>query len=148
MEATDLYLKALQRYLDKGEATQAGLARDLGVTPQHLNGFIKGRRNFSEERKEELARLLGTTYIDMLFLGREIAEGETASFQPVERKSGKVASLTHDEIISQFEDKETARKLNQMLVTIEKADPNRYKKIEGFITALYETLEVKKIVND
>ncbi len=77
MKTTEIFIKSLNTFFSKG-ITQSHLADAIGVARQHLNDFIKGRRNFSEEKKEKIAEVLGMTYVDMLIIGKSIVDGETA----------------------------------------------------------------------
>lgn len=147
MQTSDLYRKALRYNLETKGVTQAAIAAHLGIQPQSVNDFLNGRRNFSQERQAEIARMMGTTYIDMLILGRKLAEQETHPLAPPDN----VKPLPHAEIISKFINPETARKINEMLVEIEARDQDTYRKIEGYIEAKYEEIKdkpVKKISGD
>lgn len=59
----------------------------------------------------------------------------------------KVKKLQHDEIINRFRDKDTARKINMMLVELEKRDPGKYKQVEAYVLALYESIKFQKTAN-
>lgn len=123
------------------------MADSMGIKRPAFNDFIHGRQGFSEERKAEIARKLGTSYIDMLILGRKIAEQEESQLAPPDN----VKPLPHAEIISKFIDPESARKINEMLVEIEARDQDTYRKIEGYIEAKYEEIKdkpAKKISGD
>lgn len=74
MNTIDLFLKAVQYHLSKG-ATQASIAQRLGVQPQQINAFMKGRANFSEDRKEQISGFFGMTYLEMLNLGYRLTTG-------------------------------------------------------------------------
>ncbi|MDY6903715.1 MAG: helix-turn-helix transcriptional regulator [Thermodesulfobacteriota bacterium] len=140
MNASDFYRKAVKHYLKKIGMTQKELARRLNETAPHVNSFLKGERNFSEERKEKLAQIMGTTYIDLLNMGRDLADTE----RPLHKKPPQ----THDQIIKRFKDKKTAENINFMLVEIEHYDPERYKQAGEFISWLHQGVKAKKTVNE
>ena len=79
MNITSLLRKAVRYHLGSG-LTQVAVAKKLGVRPQELNGFLNGRINFSDTRKEQLANVFGKTYLEMLNLGYKLATGS----EPVE----------------------------------------------------------------
>lgn len=74
MNITELFVKAVRSHLGTG-FTQVAVAKKLGVSPQELNGFLNGRRNFSDTKKEQLANIFGKTYLEMLNLGYRLATG-------------------------------------------------------------------------
>ena len=75
MKTTDIFIKTLQSFISE-EITQSKLAELIGVTRQQLNDFLKGRRNFSEDRKELIAENLGKTYLEMLNKGQKLIDSE------------------------------------------------------------------------
>lgn len=75
MKASEIFIKAVSAFFDK-KNTQAAFATKIGVDPQQLNGFLKGRRNFSEDRKELVSKCLGKTYPEMLNIGRKLVNNE------------------------------------------------------------------------
>lgn len=73
MDTSELFRITLQHVLDQMPwGAQSKLADELGIEKTHLNGFLKGRRMFSESRREQIAEKLGYSYIDFLVMGREI----------------------------------------------------------------------------
>ena len=116
--------------------TQLELANKLKVHQSDLCGFLSGhpRRNFSDKKKEKIAQILGTTFMDMLNLGRSLEKIENP---PPE-------GPTHPEIITLFQDKEQARQLNHMLVLLEKNDPDKYKLAITYVTALHDAIKAEK----
>lgn len=137
MDASDFFRKAVVYKLKEKKQTQVWLAKKLKIAPPDLNSFLKGGRNFSENRKEKLAQILGTTYIDMLILGRDLVDAERSPpGQPIE--------LFQRQIINRFRDKDTALRLNQKLITIEAADPERYRQVVDYIDLVHEHIKKKK----
>lgn len=74
MNTVDLFIKAVRHHLDNG-TTQISIANELGIGPQQVNAFMKGRANFSEDRKERVSAFFGMTYLEMLNLGYQLMTG-------------------------------------------------------------------------
>jgi len=89
MSISELFLKAVQHHLSQG-ATQVAIANHLGIEPQQVNAFMKGRSNFSEDRKERVSAFFGKTYLEMLNLGHRL---ETGSDSPAPEISVNMAEL-------------------------------------------------------
>lgn len=122
--------------LAEKKITQVLLAKKIKVEPTELNSFLNGRRGFSDKKKIQIAEILGTDYVAMMTLGQELADKEAGRPPPREP--------THDEIIRLFKDKETARKLNNMLVTLEKTDLEKYKLANAYVTALFDAAKAEQ----
>ena len=88
MNATELFIKAVEYHLQKG-FTQVTLAKELGIQPQQVNSFLKGRRNFSDERKEDISKIFGKSYLEMLNIGHFIMTGNyiKESYIPINFKN-------------------------------------------------------------
>ena len=82
MNASKLFRKAVEYHLQKGY-TQVYVSKELGIQPQQFNSFLKGRRNFSEERKEEISKIFGKSYLDMLNVGHQIIQGSKPKSQKI-----------------------------------------------------------------
>lgn len=76
MKTADLFRKTLDVFFEKKITTQSRLADELNIHRVNMNNFIKGRRGFSEDRKELIAKHLGMTYSGMLDLGRRLTGHE------------------------------------------------------------------------
>jgi transcriptional regulator with XRE-family HTH domain len=74
MTPGDLFRLALEWHLRQKKMTQAQLAESLGIKRTVMNDFLRGRRNFSEKRKQIIAEAFDTTFEDMFILGRRIAD--------------------------------------------------------------------------
>lgn len=85
MKTTDIFRKALMSFFND-KLTQSVLADSLGIQRPLMNDFIKGRRNFSEERREKISEFLGKTYLEMLILGKRLADQEAGKERPEETK--------------------------------------------------------------
>lgn len=155
MGAIEMYREALKYHLESRKIKQADLAAAIGQTPQQLNGFLRGRRNYSETKKEEIAEKLGTTYLDMLNLGRQLLRTSQPPLKPETDPPGEpcakvidMMDLPHEKIIERFSDKCTAKEINLMLVELERNEPELFKQARTYILALYDVLKIKKTAND
>ena len=134
MNPSDLFRKALRHLLEEKKMTQIELAKRLKAYPTDLNAFLNDRLNFSDKKKVKIAEILGTTFVDMMILGQHLAEAERS---PPKKP-------THEDIIRRFSDKEKARQLNDMLVTLEKTDPEKYNMANAYVTALFDAVKAEK----
>ena len=134
MNPSDLFRKAMRHLMEEKKVTQVALAKRLKMDPSELCGFLNDRVNFSDKRKMKIAQILGTTFMDMMNLGHELDQSERS---PPKKP-------THDEIIRRFSDKEKARQLNDMLVTLEKTDPEKYNLANAYVTALFDAVRAEK----
>jgi phage repressor protein C with HTH and peptisase S24 domain len=77
-EGTEIYFrKALKSLLDqKGRGSQTEIAIDAGISQSYLNQIKAGTRIGSVKTLHAIAGALGTTYEEMLKLGRSIALAE------------------------------------------------------------------------
>ncbi len=73
MQTTEYFRKALLSFLNE-DVTQSKIADALKIQRPLMNDFLKGRRNFSEDRKETIAEYFGKTYLDMLLIGHNLVE--------------------------------------------------------------------------
>jgi len=60
----------------EGRGAQSRLSVQMGIDKGYLNGIIKGRKPGSEAVRGKIAAFFGTTYEDMLILGRQLLEGK------------------------------------------------------------------------
>lgn len=56
----------LQRLLERQGMSQSELARKMGTQPGVINGIIKGKRNLSVDRLDEICAILGVNPIEFL----------------------------------------------------------------------------------
>ncbi len=75
MDTVDCFRESLRWRLFRGDHSQSSLAKGLGVTAGQVSDFMHSRRNFSVSRMEEIAKILSTTYIDMINEGKRLREG-------------------------------------------------------------------------
>ena len=127
---------------------QSEIADYLNVSPASLSGFLRFHRNYGDEKRKQLSEFFGYSYIDVLIIGRQelIKQGKeididdiissqqppsTPKPEPKEKEKacptcGQVKDIKierdkqHENIIQQFSNTKLARKINQMLVQIEK----------------------------
>lgn len=80
---------------DLGWGSQGRLADETGIGRNPLNGYLQGIRNFSEDRKQIVAKHLGTTYEEMIAQGRQILiqAGEPADLYPIVKPANEEVVL-------------------------------------------------------
>lgn len=82
MKTINIFRAAVNMILDSTPGLlQKTVAKKINDTVAHestaisdFNDFIKGRKNYSLEKQERLAEILGYNYIDLLLLGRSLIE--------------------------------------------------------------------------
>lgn len=136
MNPSDYFRIAVSHLLDEKKMKQLELAKRMKENPPTLNDFIKGRRNYSEKKKEKIAVILGSTYVDMLQLGQQLAEddnGQVVDFREVEEQK----------LFNSFMDPEKARELCSKLKDIEKHYPEGYEDIFDFVKIKHKKIKAK-----
>jgi transcriptional regulator with XRE-family HTH domain len=134
MDPSDLFRKAVYHLLKEKKMTQLSLAKQLKVSPPNLNDFLKGGRNYSDKKKIKIAEILGTTYVDTIKLGQDLAEGE----------NGQVfdfRELEEQKLFNSFIDPEKARELCSKLKDIEKHCPEGYEDIFDFVKIKHKKIK-------
>jgi len=77
MKATELFRETLKTLLkDMPRGSQSEIADKIGIGRQHMNSFLQGRKNLSEDKREEIANMLGYSYIEFLLKGRDLIGNE------------------------------------------------------------------------
>ncbi|NNG00892.1 MAG: helix-turn-helix transcriptional regulator [Desulfobacteraceae bacterium] len=76
MEHLELFRVALKSFTDQKNPPQSDIADTLGIGRTQLNDFLKGRKDFSGKRLEEIAKYLSKTFTEMLIIGERILSGE------------------------------------------------------------------------
>lgn len=73
MEHIDFFKKTLIALLEEcPRGAKAKLADTLGINRINLSSYLAGRDNFSEHRKEQVAKYFGYSYEDFLHLGMRL----------------------------------------------------------------------------
>ena len=168
MKTSDIFRIALKKILEKKGIKQNELALMIHQTPQQVCDFLSGRRNYKDNIREEIATNLGTTYTDMLTLGREIIDAERPRPDKSKGITGHSAtrislddddSITekqaeynivpittgpnrlHHELINRFKNKQSAYEANRLLLDIEATNPQAFERIIGYLEARLEELK-------
>lgn len=163
------FLIALRELFPKNFDSQKALALTAGVSRSVINEIFKGNRHGRPDTHQKIAQAFGYDLFEFYDKGRQILEESKkdspgredenqdricvpgAGSEALKEKRGrprKVENLDHDEIIRRFKDKESARRVNMMLVELESKDPDLYRQAEVYVSALYDTLKVKKTANE
>jgi hypothetical protein len=139
-----------------GEGGQTYLANLYGCSPQYIHMVIN-KKKLGLRTINKLLRVTETDRGDALRIGEQKLKGEiptptmqaTATVTPPEPcptcnqpvKIADVIEEKHGHVIQQFQDRETALKINEMLVAIEKADRDLYMKLFGKIESAFEDID-------
>jgi len=130
------------------DINQKTIAAKVGVKPSMLSMALRGQRKCSIDLLVSVAEACGTSIgeIEQQIKADQAAETsantikeETARYNPP-----KVIDLDHEEIITRFKDKETARMVNSMLVEIEASDQEHYEIICDMIKTMYSKVRRRK----
>ncbi len=126
---------ALRHYRKKKKGlNQTRLGKAIGVTQAMISKLEKGEGDGSAEVREKIVAYFGKTYSEFISKGENLlGEKNITNITKYNQK--------HHEIIEMFQDPEKATLLNQMLVEIEKADPEGYDLIFGDIKKVYDTIK-------
>ena len=73
MDSRDYFIYATQFLLKRGGHTQVFLAKHMRIDPPQLSQFLNKTRNFSEQKREQIASFFGRTYLRMLNYGELLA---------------------------------------------------------------------------
>jgi transcriptional regulator with XRE-family HTH domain len=68
---TDIFRFALKKHIKKQNIKQSEIADGLGIDRPALNAFLRGKKNFSLKRQEQIAKHIGYDYIDLINSYRE-----------------------------------------------------------------------------
>lgn len=145
----------------KKKLTINKISESIGVTPDNLSGFLNYHRNYSESKRVDLAGFFGKKYLEVLDLGRTLLarDGDLSCVLPVPNvlmtstnipSSDPVVDIQeeadkhHQIVISGFENKEKAIKMNEMLVELEKLDPEGFRAAEIMLDGLLSAAREKK----
>ena len=75
VKPSKLFGIAVKEILKTQNMTQKRLAEDLTINPILMNDYLKGRKNFSEDRMSLIAGHLDHSILEMLLLGHQLATG-------------------------------------------------------------------------
>jgi len=145
METNELFIISVRYITKKNKIKLKTIAENLGFDPKHLSSFLNKTRGFSEERKEQIAKYLGTTYLDMLILGKELSSksAESAHLTPTPKNEpsallGNHAADDHPGAGSDAKQR-MIQKITQMLEQMEEEDTRDIERMSA------EKLEKKRI---
>lgn len=148
-----IFQRALKYVFEKTNTfnSQKELALTAQVSEGMISDMLSGSRNYGERSHLKVANACGYRLEDFYKLGIRLEEGAEVENKKKnineKRRSDKIKPLTHDEIIRLFKDENRAKEINYMLSEIEKENPEKYNKIDGYITAIYEEVKQKKTEN-
>jgi len=132
----------LRDLIDKNkDLRQKKIAGEVGISMGYLSQVLHDKRRGSYDLIKRIAIACGTSIIEIEKSLADEAATNTIHETQAEYKAPKVVELEHDEIITHFKDKETARIINSMLVEIEAADQCRYEDLCDMIKTIYGKLK-------
>ena len=73
---------AVSKLLRDRKVTQIELARRLGVSKQHINNILKGRRIGTDELREKIADFFGLSVEELLLMGAKLLQREHVEGEP------------------------------------------------------------------
>lgn len=115
MKTSDIFIKAVLHILgEKPSGAQGRLADKANIKRTVLNDFLKGRRNFSEERKELISEALGRTYIEMLNIGNTLV-GEPSKPKEPFPNYDKTMAIAQEELKLKTPEKKPDPELDKAL---------------------------------
>ncbi len=135
-----------RKQLGKKKIPWYKIAEAIGVTGGNLSGFLTFSRNYTEEKRKELATYFKKTYLQVFDIGREELErtGQLSARLPAMQMTGTATSeppqndiqkkqndiqkkknARHHEIIDDFQNKILATEINKILVEIERREPEK-----------------------
>jgi transcriptional regulator with XRE-family HTH domain len=171
MDSRDYIIKAFERLMsEKEDTTQKEIADFMGIDPPVLNQFLKKTRNFSEKKREDLANFFNMTYMEMLFLGKDIQTGRTevpekfkeldeARMREIAREEANKQAhppktnsdiidfknpdqVKHHQLLNKFPNTKEALEMNELAVEYAKKDPNAIKELIKYIK--YQMSQIKE----
>ena len=116
----------------------------IGITQGALSGLESGK---SKPSSDTLASIVKHTNINPVWL--LLGEGEMyAVIEHADVVNGdsvplsNVVELQHIDVVKQFKDKPTAKRMNENLVDIERLSPNVFKKVDKYLEDTAETVRL------
>lgn len=79
MNITELFRETFKVWLEiQPRGTQTRIADQIGISRQFMSDFVKGRKNLSEEKRFDITKYTGFTYVEFLRMGEDIFDEELA----------------------------------------------------------------------
>ena len=136
MDTRDYFIKAIDFLLKEKKKTRAEIVRFMNVDPPQITSFMNKKINFSESKREKIADFFNKEYIDMLIMGKNIAEKN----KPYDETTKKDTEINQD-IVTKFSTPEEGVAANQALLKIEKFNKKLFYRTVGDLKYMAEKLE-------
>jgi len=143
---------------------QKKVAKKMEIPQGDLSAYLKGRRNWSEEKCIKLADTMRTTYIDVIrrtfsdetkpLSDNKKSDDKEETNDHVHSKSkmqvisenqtpfrNKGEKLSHADMVGLFKDKGWAFEMNEMLLDLERLDPDQKKLIKAHLAGMVMVLK-------
>lgn len=146
---TKIFVAWLIKYVKKDKRiTGRKLAQKIECDPTTISSYVRRRTKPDYETRSRILNALGISHDEMMSIGRSELSASiptptmtaTATNTPPETSQIADISQKHHGIIDQFEDKERATRINEMLVQIEKIDDDELEEIQDLIAAKLKKL--------
>lgn len=134
MDSIEIFRKKLKAITDKKNPRQSTIADSVGFSRSEMNDFLRGRKDFSLNRMEDIAKFLGTTFID--FVSEPANDVNCGQNDDPPATINNVIHLQHAEIIKQFKNAPRARDANLSLLNIERMAPDVFDKLVAHIQSV------------
>lgn len=117
------------------KCTQVELGAAVGYVQASVSALALGKVNGSESKRRAISEYFGYSYDEFLKKGQSIIDGTFHGIQPIhqdaptqappQRRKTDIeiqADKTHERLVGRFVDKETALKINQLLIRLEELE--------------------------
>ena len=142
MSTSEYFLQALTDYMREKSVTQKVLSIDTGIPRSRISEIVNGKHAPGLRVQERIAISAGYELCDFLARGRSLLSGDAPP--PVELPPNQHVYSLRNCIIQEFQDQETAKNINSMLLELEKEDVEKFRQAETYITALFDTVKIQK----
>ena len=130
--------------------TQEEIASLISKDQTTISNYFTGKTRPSRKNIDLIVKHYGLEYEEVLAAGRSVysqkIKADDSSNQVTNTGSEKIFSLLekHKALLNLFQQKELALEINQMLVEIEKANPDRLELARDMLKALMPKIDLPK----
>lgn len=121
----------IQSYGDKKKPVMA-IAELIGRSESHVHNIFSGRKIPNETERRKICEYFGLDYDSMVGI-KGVSKNNVVALS-------RAPNHKHHRIINQFDDQSTACEINEALVNIEKASPDVYRDVVGYIRGAAATI--------
>jgi transcriptional regulator with XRE-family HTH domain len=136
------FSRALQHFIKAGKnITQTKIAAKTGIKQGMVSGMKTGKRWGTEENRRAIADYFNKSYDEFLDIGQALLDAENSIIKndkPADSPNIHRLNDIHEDVIKMFQDKKTALEINQILVQIEQAGPDKLAKAKRILALHFE----------